>query len=227
MLEWCPREQSHAVANADVYKKAVEMKEKLQRMGDNQNRRIDREQHEAQALGSLPPHPNRVVLYQYGQQDGASYMAMELVHGQSLVEVMGGGLSVDQIISYTRQIALALEDVHASGIVHRDLKPENIIVTRSLLGDEQLKLIDFGIARSPVRVAEADEDEEREILGTVLFMAPELLLDGIQDPRTDIYALGVVLFEMITGQGPFDHLIDVNDQSLDAEVFSCLSKKSS
>ncbi len=166
---------------------------------------------EAQALGSLPPHPNRVVLYQYGQQDHLHFMSMELVRGRSLSEVMREGLSAQQIVSYTRQMARALVDVHASGIVHRDLKPENLIVTRNLLGDEQLKLIDFGIARAPVRLDDRpqqpveDEAEEDEILGTVLYMAPELLLDGIQDPRTDIYAIGVILFELITGQSPFAH----------------------
>ncbi len=177
---------------------------------------FERFRHEAQALGSLPPHPNRVVLYQYGQEQGTPYMAMELVRGESLTEVMRRGLSADRIVSTTRQLADALVDVHASGIVHRDLKPENLIITRSLLGDEQLKLIDFGIARSPVKVEQGEEEgEEREILGTVLFMAPELLLDGVQDARTDIYAIGVVLFELVTGQGPFDHLTDADD---DVEV---------
>lgn len=177
---------------------------------------LQRFRHEAQALGSLPPHPNRVVLYQFGQEQDLHYMAMEMVRGQSLAEVMRDGLSAARIVSHTRQIARALVDVHASGIVHRDLKPENLIVTRSLLGDEQLKLIDFGIARSPVRVARGDGaedavsldeegDDEVEMLGTVLYMAPELLLDGIQDTRTDIYAIGVILFELITGHSPFAH----------------------
>lgn len=170
--------------------------------------------HEAQALGSLPPHPNRVVLYQYGKQDGLHYMAMELVRGQGLDEAARAGLSTEQILSYTRQMARALVDVHASGLVHRDIKPENLIVTRSLLGDEQLKLIDFGIARAPVSVQrEAQEEaEDRELLGTVLYMAPELLLDGVEDPRTDIYAIGVILYWLITGHSPFAHAMGPEEE---------------
>jgi len=166
---------------------------------------------EAQALGSLPPHPNRVVLYQFGYDADADlhFMAMELVRGAQLSEVMQKrSLSIEQVVDYTRQMAMALEDVHASGLVHRDLKPENLIVTRSLLGDEQLKLIDFGIARAPVRMADVvDEDEDRELHGTVMYMAPELLVDGVQDARTDIYAIGVILFELVCGVGPFAHLL--------------------
>lgn len=176
---------------------------------EEQDASYERFRHEAQALGSLPPHPNRVVLYQYGKQDGLHYMAMELVRGLGLDEAAAKGLSRSQILSYTRQAALALVDVHASGIVHRDIKPENLIVTRSLLGDEQLKLIDFGIARAPVSVRAEPEvpDEDRELLGTVLYMAPELLLDGIEDPRADVYALGVLLFWLISGRHPFWHVL--------------------
>ncbi len=168
---------------------------------------------EAQALGSLPPHPNRVVLYQYGQdaQTELRYMAMELVRGEQLSEVIRDrALRVEQVMSYARQMARALVDVHASGLVHRDLKPENLIVTRGLLGDEQLKLIDFGIARAPIRLSEVSEEEseEHELHGTVLYMAPELLVDGVQDARTDIYALGVILFELVSGVGPFAHLLE-------------------
>ena len=163
---------------------------------------------EAQALGSLPPHANRVVLYQYGQHSGAAYMAMEFVRGTSLAEVMDGGLTLDRILTYGRQMAMALVDVHASGIVHRDIKPENLIVARSLLGDEMLKLIDFGIARAPFKVVGQEietVDDDRELLGTVLYMAPELILDGIETARTDIYAMGVILYELLTGDSPFAH----------------------
>lgn len=173
-----------------------------------QDEYYERFRNEAQALGSLPPHANRVVLYQYGQHADAAYMAMEFVRGKSLADVMDDGLTVDRIVTYARQMAMALVDVHASGIVHRDIKPENLIVTRSLLGDELLKLIDFGIARAPFKVVgqEAqEEDDDREILGTVLYMAPELILDGIETPQTDIYAMGVILYELLTGDSPFAH----------------------
>ena len=176
---------------------------------------------EAQALGKLPPHPNRVVLYQYGYDSGSelNFMAMELVHGVQLSNIMfERQFSRDTVISYTRQIALALEDVHASGLIHRDLKPENLIVTRSLLGDEQLKLIDFGIAKAPQRVPEDEDEEDRELLGTILYMAPELLMDGVEDPRTDIYAIGVILYELVTGHGPFDYLIEDREEGDEPDI---------
>ncbi|MEL6181905.1 MAG: serine/threonine-protein kinase, partial [Myxococcota bacterium] len=111
-------------------------------------------------------------------------------------------------MSYATQIVMALEDVHASGLVHRDLKPENLILTRSLLGDEQLKLIDFGIAHGP-RADGAYPTHTGELIGTARYMAPELFTDGNQDdPRVDIYAIGVLMYEMVAARGPFDHLME-------------------
>ncbi|MEO1273330.1 MAG: serine/threonine-protein kinase, partial [Myxococcota bacterium] len=178
---------------------------------DERRAHDERFRREAQALGALPPHPNRVVLYQYGHDDGSdlNFMAMELVRGDDLATVLERAtLTVEQILSYATQIVMALEDVHASGLVHRDLKPENLILTRSLLGDEQLKLIDFGIAHGP-RADGAYPTHTGELIGTARYMAPELFTDGNQDdPRVDIYAIGVLMYEMVAARGPFDHLME-------------------
>ena len=175
----------------------------------------ERFRREAQALGALPPHPNRVVLYHYGNDDafGLNFIAMELVRGVAFSSVLEReALTVKQILSYAEQLVMALEDVHATGLVHRDLKPENLILTRSLLGDEQLKLIDFGIAQGHRREPQPNPEEEQQLIGTARYMAPELFTDGSDDdPRVDIYAIGVLLYEMVAGRGPFDHLISDED----------------
>ena len=168
--------------------------------------RFDRE---AKAISSLN-HPNICTLFDVGEHDSMSFLIMELIEGESLADRLSRGpLPPDQVLRYGAQIADALERAHKQGIVHRDLKPGNVMLTKS-----GAKLLDFGLARSDFdgsRVQGLTEmptqarplTQEGMILGTFQYMAPEQL-EGLEaDPRTDIFALGALLYEMATGQRAF------------------------
>jgi serine/threonine-protein kinase len=151
-----------------------------------------------QRIGRRLDHPNIVKVVDPGEQSRV-YMAMELVEGTSLRAVMNGKpLPTDQALDLAKQIARALAYMHENRVVHRDLKPENILVT----ADGRVKILDFGIA--------LDELSRRltwtrlsNALGTPDFMAPEQVTGKRGDARTDVYALGTMLYEMLTGQLPF------------------------
>ena len=146
---------------------------------------------EAQVIAKLN-HPNIVQVHDAGELEGAPFIVMELVEGDSLHRRRPTDL-VD-ILSIARQVCAALEHAHAHGIVHRDLKPENVLVA----DDGTAKLTDLGLARSGARTA-----AQGEIGGTVFYLAPELALGQASDGRADLYALGVMLYELTTGQLPF------------------------
>jgi len=148
---------------------------------------------EAQATAKLN-HPHIIAVYDAGEAGSTAYIVMERGEGVSLAEFKPG--SLEDIIAMTQQICNALEYAHAQGIVHRDLKPENVIITT----DGAIKLTDFGLAR-PVasRITSAGQ-----ITGTVFYIAPEVALGQEFDGRADLYALGVMLYELTTGRLPFD-----------------------
>ena len=168
----------------------------------------ERFEREARAISSLS-HPNICTLFDVGQQDGTGYLVMEYLEGESLAgRIARGALPVDEALRYAIEIASALDKAHRRGIVHRDLKPGNIMLTKS-----GAKLLDFGLARTasiPAVAPDAPTEQhkpltaEGTILGTFQYMAPEQL-EGIEaDARTDIFAFGTLLYEMLTGRRAFE-----------------------
>lgn len=164
---------------------------------------------EAKAASSLN-HPNIITVYEISSYEGGEFIAMEFVRGKTLDEVIPrNGLDLDQALKYAIQIAEALATAQASGIIHRDVKPGNIMITDSGL----VKVLDFGLAKL-TEVSAADSDDARtvdEILrttegtiaGTAAYMSPEQAEGKPVDSRTDIFSFGAVLYEMVTGQRPF------------------------
>ncbi len=164
---------------------------------------MERFRREAQTAARLN-HPNVVQVYDFGvTRDGLTYLVMELAEGENLrrwIE-MEGALDVRTAIEIVRQIALALDAAHRQGVVHRDIKPENILVRRTPAGVE-VKLLDFGIAA--LGGAQSGRlTHTGDVVGTPHYMSPEQCLGEEVDGRADIYSLGAVLFEMLTGFPPF------------------------
>jgi hypothetical protein len=162
---------------------------------------------EARAVAALN-HPNIVAVYDVGTQDSLSYMASELVEGESLRSLIEeGGMPARRVIDISAQLADGLAAAHAAGIVHRDLKPENVMHTR----DGRVKILDFGLARQTVSTGPAEATRTilatgttpGAILGTVAYMSPEQVRGQIADHRSDIFSFGTVLHEMISGAQPF------------------------
>ena len=162
--------------------------------------------HEARAASSLN-HPNICTIYEVGDSDGEAYIVMEQVEGQPLHFLLGtGGLPADSVIRYGMQIADALDHAHKHGVIHRDLKSTNAVVTP----EGRVKVLDFGLA-ARLKDAELKEataskvplTESRTIVGTLPYLAPELLRGHPADTRTDTWALGVLLYEMASGSHPF------------------------
>ncbi len=172
--------------------------------------RFDRE---ARAISSLT-HPHICALYDVGHESGTDYLVMEYLEGTTLAEKLTGGpLPLEEVLRYGREMAEALAAAHRSGVVHRDLKPGNVMLTRS-----GVKLLDFGLARMGVEGPVSDSSltmkaesgtartpltAEGSILGTFQYMAPEQLEGEEADARTDIFALGAVLYEMLAGKRAF------------------------
>jgi len=168
---------------------------------------------EAKAVSALS-HPHICALYDVGSEGGVEYLVMEYLEGETLEDRIGkGALPVEQVLKFGIQIADALERAHRQGIVHRDLKPGNVMLTRS-----GVKLLDFGLAKSVAPLGELRGDapsslptaagpsrltERGTIMGTFQYMAPEQLEGKDADARTDIFALGAVLYEMATGKKAF------------------------
>src|SRR5262245_23424597 len=181
-----------------------------QHLSSNPERR-QRFEREARAVSSLS-HPHICALYDVGRQDGIDYLVMEYIQGESLADRLAKGpLPADQALRYAIQIADALDKAHRAGIVHRDLKPANIMLTKS-----GAKLLDFGLAKTrgndseAVITGQSNLQTERisltgegTIVGTFQYMAPEQLEAGQVDARTDIFAFGAVLYELMTGRRAF------------------------
>ncbi|MGC2719429.1 MAG: protein kinase [Candidatus Acidiferrales bacterium] len=172
---------------------------------------LDRFQREAQAASALN---NRHIctVHDIGEQDGRTFIAMELIDGKTLKAQMAGGtLPIDATLTYAMQIAEALSAAHKHGVVHRDVKPSNIFVTR----DDEIKLTDFGLAKRISALGAAGDHSQSmtvsaapapltgSIVGTVAYMSPEQAQGQDVDARSDIFSLGVVIHEMVTGRRPF------------------------
>jgi eukaryotic-like serine/threonine-protein kinase len=157
---------------------------------------VERFRREAQSAAGLN-HPNIVSIFDRGRAEGTYYIAMEYLDGRTLKELLvrNGPTPVPIAIDYARQILGALAFAHRNGIVHRDIKPHNIVVG----GDGRLKVTDFGIARSGT----SQMTEVGSIVGTAQYLSPEQARGAPVDPRSDLYSLGVVLYEMLTGKVPF------------------------
>jgi serine/threonine-protein kinase len=167
---------------------------------------VKRFHREARAVARLS-HPNIITVYLVGDtDDGVPFLAMEYVHGKSLDEVCeeAGPLPVERTVHIARQIAAALSEAHHHGIVHRDLKPENIILTRKKQEDDFVKVLDFGIAKILHASEESQLTKTGAIFGTPYYLAPEQASGDDIDHRSDLYALGVILFRMSTGRLPFE-----------------------
>jgi serine/threonine protein kinase len=165
---------------------------------------IERFRREAQT-SALLKHPNTVSIYDFGvTQEGFCYIVMEFVEGITLREILKerGVLQLADAISITTQIASALEEAHRTGIVHRDLKPDNIIVQQRADG-LKVKILDFGIAKIH-NMANSDLTQTGFVVGTPRYMSPEQCLGEQLDGRADIYSLGIMLYEMLTGATPFN-----------------------
>ncbi len=169
--------------------------------------RLARFEREAQAVARLD-HPNILAIHDFGNDGGTAYAVMELLDGESLREVIEeGGLTTGKVVEHARTIADGLAAAHDKGIIHRDLKPENVFLTR----DGRIKILDFGLAK--LRLPEENLSTETPtatlhtepggVLGTIPYMAPEQVQGRPADHRSDIFALGVVLYEMLTGYRPF------------------------
>lgn len=194
---------------------------------------------EAKAAGHLN-HPNIVTIHDLGESGDVAYIAMELMEGRELQVVMDGvrRLSTEEALNIAIQVATGLFYAHQHGIVHRDIKPSNIM----LLGDNRVKIADFGIARmsSSMTLTKAGM-----IMGSPLYMSPEQIMSRPIDARSDIFSLGIVLYQMLTGQRPFfgDNANSIMYQivnedparpssfnpdmpdMLDTILFKCLAKK--
>ena len=152
---------------------------------------------ESQAVAMLS-HPNIVSVYDVSHSDNIDYIVMELIEGITLKQYMEqkGTLNWREALHFATQICKALEHAHSRGIIHRDIKPHNIMI----LKDGSVKVADFGIAR----VSSAQNTLTREALGSVHYISPEQAKGAQVDCRADLYSLGVVMYEMLTGRPPYD-----------------------
>src|SRR3954469_11858687 len=157
---------------------------------------VERFRREAQNAAGLN-HPNIVSIFDRGQAEETYYIAMEFLDGRTLKELVlrNGPTPIPIAIDYARQILGALAFAHRHGIVHRDIKPHNIVVGK----DGRLKVTDFGIARSGA----SQMTEVGSIVGTAQYLSPEQARGAQVDPRSDLYSLGIVMYEMLTGKVPF------------------------
>lgn len=152
---------------------------------------------EAKAVGQLN-HPNIVTIHDLGESGDIAYIAMEFLEGHELQDIIKNGqrLPLGDVLNIVIQVAAGLVYAHQHGIVHRDIKPSNIMV----LKDHRAKITDFGVASMASSLLRT---QTGKILGSPLYMSPEQVLNHSIDPRSDIFSLGIVLYQMLTGQLPF------------------------
>src|SRR5215831_10219252 len=172
---------------------------------------------EARAASALN-HPHILTIYEIGDADGKPFIAMEYIQGQTLRQkIADGALSFGNALDIAGQVAEGLAKAHEHGIVHRDLKPENLMISK----DGYAKILDFGLAKlvgrdkpAPINSAEKTvmhvNTQAGTIMGTVHYMSPEQILGRKVDQRSDVFAFGIVLYEMATGQLPFSGDSDID-----------------
>ena len=169
---------------------------------------------EARAVASLK-HPGLVAIYDQGNDPAHPFLVMELIDGGTLRELLRerGPMPPHAVVAVLRPVLGGLGVAHRGGLVHRDVKPENVLIS----DDGEVKLVDFGLVRA---VAEAGITSTSVILGTAAYLSPEQVLGGDTGPRTDVYAAGIMAFELLTGATPFsgDSAITVANQRLDQDV---------
>src|SRR5580704_5999032 len=165
--------------------------------GTQKRERIERFYREAKAAGTLT-HPNIVTIYDVGEENERHYIVMEYLEGHSLREIqqMQGALPLKESLEIALQLCDALGYAHSRGVVHRDVKPDNV----HILPGGIIKLTDFGIARI---TAEPSITAHGQVFGTPSYMSPEQVASHTVDHRTDIFSLGITLYEMLTGRKPF------------------------
>jgi serine/threonine protein kinase len=157
---------------------------------------LERFRGEAKAAGALQ-HPNIVTIYEMGEADGTPFIAMEYLEGESLEALISrrAPVPVAQKVGYLVQTCRALQYAHRRGVIHRDIKPANIVVTV----EGEVKVVDFGIAR----LADTSKTQTGTLLGTLAYMSPQQIRGERADARSDIWSVGVVLYELLTGRRPF------------------------
>jgi eukaryotic-like serine/threonine-protein kinase len=161
---------------------------------------VERFRREAQSAANLN-HPNVVSLFDYGSDGGTYYIVMEFIDGQPLADIVRseGPLMPERAAEIAADVAGALDRAHAAGLVHRDIKPSNIMIN----SQGQTKVTDFGIARAMTTDGEQTMTQTGMVIGTAAYLSPEQAQGHPVDPRSDVYSLGVVLYEMLTGGPPF------------------------
>lgn len=166
-------------------------------VGQQRRERVERFYREARAAGSLA-HPNIVTIYEAGEDQGRHFIAMEFLEGQTLRSILDieGNIPVDRAVEITKQVCAGLAYAHLKGVIHRDIKPDNI----QILPGGHVKITDFGIARL---MEEPTLTADGQVFGTPSYMSPEQVAGRPLDVRTDLFSLGVMLFEMLTGKKPF------------------------
>ncbi|OLE54515.1 MAG: hypothetical protein AUG51_07975 [Acidobacteria bacterium 13_1_20CM_3_53_8] len=178
-------------------------------VAENQ-KRMQRFIQEAKAASALN-HPNILTVYEIGQEDGTHFFATEFVDGVTLRQRMKGApMKLSEVLEIATQVASALVAAHAAGIVHRDIKPENVMIRR----DSYIKVLDFGLAKLTEKQTSSVDSEAAtralvntdpgSVMGTVSYMSPEQAVGREVDARSDIWSLGVVIYEMVTGHLPFE-----------------------
>src|SRR5689334_2339267 len=161
---------------------------------------VERFRREAQSAANLN-HPNIVAVYDWGEEQGTYFIVMEYVEGRSLADILRteGPLHPQRAAEIASDIAAALGFAHRNGVIHRDIKPGNVLVSPN----GQVKVADFGIARALGAAAEENLTQAGSVMGTATYFSPEQAQGLALDPRSDLYSLGVVLYEMVTGRAPF------------------------
>ena len=176
----------------------------LPRMTEDSAEALARFEREAQAVAALS-HPNILAIHDFGREGDHAYFVTELLEGESLRErLVASAIPPRKSVEYVQQIARGLAAAHDRGIVHRDLKPDNVFLTR----DGLVKILDFGLARQAKEGAAESSDPQSltasgTVVGTPGYMAPEQIRGKAVDHRADLFALGVILYEMLTGQRAF------------------------